>query len=339
VKTLSAWRERLIDFFFPAESDTWLAVLRIGLSLQVVLYALSLRDDWNYLLAGTGRGLISRNLGEAILSLESHLIPRLGWFVALGTQVDLREETVLSVAWICLFAVGCSLLLGVACRFSAILAWSLHLCAAKSGGFVSYGVDNFMTIGLFYLMLSPLPDRYSLDWRLRKSRAKDPQWSRRAPGDMDGRALRPSERERASQLLGFWRRVLQLHLCLIYFFSGLTKCLGSGWWDGSNMWRALIRPPFNIINPEILAGWKYLFPAAGVFICVLESGYPFFVWNNKTRRPWLICICVMHVGIGLTMGMYLFALIMIILNVAAFGLGLIRTEHARISLRPQEVIS
>ncbi len=315
MKTLSAWRERLIDFFFPAESDTWLAVLRIGLGLQVVLYALSLRDDWNYFLAGTGHGLINRNLGEAILSLESHLIPRLGWFVTLGTQVGLREETVLSIAWICLLAGGFGLLFGLACRLSAVLAWFLHLCAAKSGGFVSYGVDNFMTIGLFYLMLSPLPDRYSLDWRLRKSRAKDPQ------------------------LLGFWRRVLQLHLCLIYFFSGLTKCLGSGWWDGSNMWRALIRPPFNIINPEILAGWKSLFPVAGVFICVLESGYPFFVWNNKTRRTWLICICAMHVGIGLTMGMYLFALIMIILNVAAFGPGLIRTEHARISLRPQEVIS
>jgi hypothetical protein len=86
-------------------------------------------------------------------------------------------------------------------------------------------------------------------------------------------------------------------------------------------------------------GWKYLFPVAGAFICVLESGYPFFVWNNKTRRTGLFCICVMHVGIGLTIGMYLIALIIIILNVAAFGLGLIRTEHARISLRPQEVIS
>ncbi len=104
---------------------------------------------------------------------------------------------------------------------------------------MSYGVDNFMTIGLFYLMLSPLPDRYSLDWRLRKLRPKNPQ------------------------LLGFWRRVLQLHLCVIYFFSGLTKCLGSGWWDGSNVWRALIRPPFNVIDPEILVRWKYLFPVDG----------------------------------------------------------------------------
>jgi hypothetical protein len=315
VKRLSAWQERLIGLCFPAESDTWLAALRIGLGLGVVLYALSLRDDWSYLFAGTGHGLISRNLGEAILSLESHFVPRLGWFVPLATHAGLREETVLSVAWICLIASGCSLLIGLASRFSAILAWFLHLCAAKSGGFVSYGVDNFMTIGLFYLMLSPLPDRYALDSRLRELRPKDPQF------------------------LGFWRRVLQLHLCVIYFFSGLTKCLGSGWWDGSNMWRALIRPPFNVIDPEILVGWKYLFPVAGIFICLLEIGYPFFIWHSKTRKIWLISVCAMHAGIGLAMGMYLFAFIMIILNVAAFGPGLIRTERVRISLRPQEVIS
>src|SRR6266508_1903697 len=129
MKRLAIWQERLINFCFPAQSDTWLAVLRIGLGLEVMLYALSLRDDWNYLLAGTGHGLISRNLGEAILSLESHLVPRLGWFVTLGAHVDVREETVLSVAWICLLAGGFGLLFGRACRFSAVLAWFLHLCA------------------------------------------------------------------------------------------------------------------------------------------------------------------------------------------------------------------
>ena len=311
---MQALRHRVFEFLFPAESDNWLAILRLGLGLQVTFYSVSLRNDWNYLLSGTA-GLINRNLTEALLSVESHFAPRFGWLVALGAHVGLREETVLSVAWICLLAAGCSLLMGLACRFSAILAWFLHLCAAKSGGFVSYGVDNFMTIGLFYLMLSPLPDRYSLDWQLRKSRPRD------------------------LQLLGFWLRVLQLHLCVIYFFSGLTKCLGSGWWDGSNIWRALIRPPFNIIDPEILVRWKYLFPVAGVFICLLEIGYPFFIWNGKTRKIWLICICAMHAGIGLTMGMYLFGLIMIVINVAAFGPGLIRAEGERISLQPLKVAS
>jgi hypothetical protein len=37
--------------------------------------------------------------------------------------------------------------------------------------------------------------------------------------------------------------------------------------------------------------------------------------------------------------MYLFALIMIVLNAAAFGAGLIRLERHRISLRPQEAVS
>jgi hypothetical protein len=312
---MQSLRERLYQFLFPAETDNWVTILRFGLGLQTTVYSLSLRNDWNDLLGGAGEAVSSPGLAEALLSVESHFVPRLGWLVAFGTHVGLREETVISIAWICLLAAGCGLLMGLGCRFSAILAWFLHLCAAKSGEFVSYGVDNFMTIGLFYLMLSPLPDRYSLDWRLRKSRSRDPQ------------------------LLGFWRRVLQLHLCIIYFFSGLTKCLGSGWWDGSNIWRSLIRPPFDIIDPEILVRWRYLFPVAGIFICLLEIGYPFFVWNSKTRKIWLIGICAMHVGIGLTMGMYLFAFIMIILNVAAFGPGLIRFDRHRISLRAQEAVS
>ncbi|HEY4271757.1 MAG TPA: HTTM domain-containing protein [Candidatus Udaeobacter sp.] len=301
-------KTRLLEFLFPAQTDSWLTVLRIGLGLEVTLYSLSLQNDWTYLLSGT-----ARNLAEALLSLESHFVPRLGWFIALAAQLGVREERVLFLAWLCLFASGCALLVGVSCRFSAIAAWLLHLCAAKSGGFVSYGMDNFMTIGLFYLMLSPLPDRFSLDWRLRTLEPKHPQF------------------------LGFWRRVLQLHLCVVYFFSGLTKCLGSGWWDGSSVWRALIRPPFNVIDPEILVRWRYVFPVAGMFVCLLEIGYPFFIWHSKSRKIWLIGICAMHAGIGLAMGMYLFAFVMIVLNVAAFAPRLSHLERCTISLRPQKV--
>ena len=307
---MQASMERLIEFLFRPATDRWLILLRVGLGLQITLYSLSLRSDWNYLLSGT-----VRRIAEALLSLQSHFVPRLGWPISLGTQVGLHEETVLFVAWACLVVAGCGLLVGVACRFSAIVAWFFHLCAAKSGGFVSYGMDNFMTIGLFYLMLSPLPDQFSLDWRLRN--------------------LRPKH----SQLLGFWRRVLQLHLCIIYFFSGLTKCLGSGWWDGSSVWRALIRPPFNVIDAEILVRWKYLFPMAGILICLLKFGYPFFIWSSRTRKIWLFGVCGMHIVIGVTMGMYLFSLVMIVLNVAAFGPGLFRREEKPTVLQPEAAAS
>ena len=293
---MDSWKERLIRFLFPTQSDKWLTVLRIGLGLQVLLYALSLKSDWIYLFAGTGGGLNGRALSEGLLSTESPLVPRLGWLVMLGSHVGLSDWTVLSVTWWFLLCAAYGLLAGFFSRSSAITAWFLHLCAAKSGGLVSYGMDNFMTIGLFYLMLSPLPDRLSLDHTWRKKFAD-------------------------SRLFGFWRRVLQLHLCLIYFSSGLTKALGRDWWNGINLWRSLNRPPFDLIPADILVRFKYVFPIAGVAIFLLEVGYSFLIWRRGIGRVWLLGILLMHVGIGLTMGMYLFASVMIVLNLAAFGPG------------------
>jgi hypothetical protein len=292
-------KERLEEFLFPARSNTWIAILRFGLGLQVIVYSLSLWHDWNYLFVGNGEGLIRRDLAEAILSLNSSLIPRLGWLVELGGQLGLTEEGTLKLTLGCLLGSGFCLLIGFLSRSAAITAWFLHLAARSSGGLTAYGVDNFMTIGLFYLMLCPLPDRHSIDAWLWKTRAADPR------------------------RIGFQQRVLQLHLCLIYFFGGLAKCLGSGWWNGTSMWRALTRPPFNIIPPEVLLRWSDLLPFIGIFICVVEIGYPAFIWPKRTRRIWLLSVLAMHVAIGLTMGLYLFALIMIVLNAAAFGPGCI----------------
>ena len=75
-------------------------MLRIGLGLQVILYALFLRSDWHYLFASSGKGLIGREVGEAITSFDSLFIPKLEWLVALGSNLNMSEETVLSVAWV-----------------------------------------------------------------------------------------------------------------------------------------------------------------------------------------------------------------------------------------------
>lgn len=297
-------RERLIGFLFPTESDAWISTLRLGVGLQVVMYSLSLLGDWDYLLAATGGGLVSRGLSEGMLSLKSPFVPRLSWLISIGQYVGLAEETILFLAWMCLLCSGCSLLFGLLSRPMAIIAWFLHTAAVKSGGLMSYGMDSFTTIGLFYLMIAPLPDRYALDWRLRKRRPRYPQ------------------------LTGFFRRAVQLHLSLAYFFSGLTKCLGGDWWNGSNMWRSLTRQPFNVIDPAILVKWKYLFPVMGISVCLLETAYPIFMWNKRTRPIWLFSILAMHIGIGIAMGMYLFALIMIVLNLAAFGPGVVFARRA-----------
>ena len=287
--------QRSLAFLFPSETDTWLAVLRIGLGLQVIVYALFLRSDWHYLFASSGKGLVGREVGEAISFFESPLIPKFGWLIAVGRNLNMSEETVLTVAWIALLAAGGLLLLGLLSRPAAIVAWFVHLCAAESGGLLAYGADNFMTTALFYLMLSPLPDRYSFDQWVTQTKPKNPQ------------------------VLGFWRRVLQVNLCFVYFVGGLAKLLGSGWWDGSNLWRSLISPPFNLVSSDLLVHFKYVLPLLGISICLLEVSYPVFIWLKTTRRIWLGCILAMHAGIGLMMGLYFFALVMIVMNVAAFG--------------------
>jgi hypothetical protein len=304
--------KQVLGFLFPPETDAWLAVLRIGLGLQVLVYALFLRSDWHDLFSSVGKGLVGRELGEAMASFDSPLIPTLGWLVTLGRQVGLSEEIVLTVTWACLLTMGGCLLLGLFSRTAAVLAWFLHLCAAESGGLLVYGADNFMTTGLFYLMLSPLPDRYALDQR----------WNGTS-GPVDSKPKDP-------QLLGFWRRVLQVHLCYVYFIGGLAKSLGNGWWNGNNLWLSLTRPPFNLLSPDVLFRFKYSLPILGISILVLEVGYPVFIWIKKTRVFWLVCIVAMHIGIGLMMGMYLFALVMIVLNVAAFGVEPRITRMGRI---------
>lgn len=288
-------RERVRRFLFPAESDRWLTWLRVGLGLVIVFYTWPLRSDWNYLFGGSDKGLVSRQLFEALLSTQSLLIPRLGWLVFLCRQLGWSEGFALSLAWSLLFASGLLLLPGLFARPAAIVAWLLQLSAAKSGGLLSYGADNLITIGLFYLMIAPLPDRWSLD-----------RW--RKPG-----------RESDPCLSGLHRRVLQIHLCLIYFFGGLTKSLGAGWWNGSNLWRALTVPPFDVLPTNWVAAWSPLLPFLGILVCLIETSYAFLIWPRWSRRTVLCGVCAMHIAIGLMMGMYLFALIMLVLNLAAFG--------------------
>lgn len=288
-------RRQLQQFLFPFESDDWLAYLRIGLACQIICYCFALRGDWIQLFAGEGNGLISRDLTEASLAAESPYIPAVGWLVSLGGYLGIGETEILWLVWFCLLSGALCLLAGIFSRIATVLLWFLYLCTTKSASLLGYGVDNFTVIGLFYLMVSPLPDRWALDARWRDQPPKDPR------------------------LHGFHRRILQLHMCLIYFFGGIAKSVGVGWWTGTSLWRAMTRAPFDVIPPELLIRGKSLFAMVGILVCMTETAYPIFIWWRKTRPVWLLLVVGMHVAIGVAMGMYLFALVMLVLNIAAFG--------------------
>lgn len=288
-------RRGVRNFLLAPESSAWLTVLRMGLGLQVLFYAISLRSDWLEILGLGNQGLIRRDLAEAMLSADSPFIPRVGWIVGAGAHLGLTENAVLWLVWIILIAAASLVVVGLFCREASAVTWLLYICTAKSGEVLSYGVDNFTIIGLFYLAIAPFPDAWSLDARWR------------------GVLLRNGT------LHGLHRRVLQLHMCAIYFFGGIAKCAGRGWWNGTSLWRALTRAPFDVVPAEILARAAFLLPTIGIFVCVMEATYPIFIWPRKTRVMWFAGVLGMHAAIGLMMGMYLFASVMIILNLSAFG--------------------
>src|SRR5262249_3144580 len=128
---------------------------------------------------------------------------------------------------------------------------------------VLFGVDTMMTIVLFYLMFSPCGAVYSLDRLIR-------QWWVKAKPDVVGRWYRllgmplPSEIRPAGPVpdepapgvaANVAIRLLQVHLCIIYLVSGVSKLLGRAWWEGNAIWIAMTNYEFSPMQSELYLGF------------------------------------------------------------------------------------
>lgn len=125
-----------------------------------------------------------------------------------------------------------------------------------------------------------------------------------------------------------WRtpalRLLQMHLCAIYFFGGLAKAMGPTWWNGEAVWKAVNQPYHLGRAPEfvaLLGQFPLFWVVSGGAVVLLELCYPLFVWIPQTRPYWLGGVVAMHVGIGLFLGLFHFSALMILLNTVAFHLA------------------
>jgi hypothetical protein len=113
-------------------------------------------------------------------------------------------------------------------------------------------------------------------------------------------------------------RVLQIHLCVVYFTSGMDKAEGIQWWNGEAIWRSLMRPDLAQYDMTWLASVPWL----AMLICwatlVVELGYAVFVWPRRTRTLWALATIGLHVGIAVMMGLWSFSAVMIVLTGSAF---------------------
>lgn len=190
------------------------------------------------------------------------------------------------------------LMIGLFSRTMAILAFLLAVSYAhriSPGAF--FGLDKANCMIALYLMLGPCGARYSID-RLRK--VKRGITTPIAPSTAANLAI----------------RLLQVHLCIVYFFSGLAKYAGENWHAGTAVWWALANYEYQSIDMTWLANHPVLIALASHLTVFWELTYGALVWNRFTRSLVLWTAVFVHLGIALFMGMITFGLAMIIANLS-----------------------
>lgn len=213
----------------------------------------------------------------------------------------------------CFMAAAVCFVLGLGTRVAAPLVWFANICFIHRNPIMLFGVDTMMNVLLLYLMIAPCGARLSLDslivrgWRRSKGLPEAPV----APSVTANLAL----------------RLMQVHLCIIYFISGTTKLLGHSWWNGSAVWNVVANYEFAPMHHwlyqavlRFLGSNQLLFDTvitgAGMFTLAFEISYAYLVWRPKSRWLMLTCAVMLHGGIGMFMGLKTFSLMMIAFNMA-----------------------
>ena len=193
------------------------------------------------------------------------------------------------------------LTVGYRSRLMAFLAWfvTINYCHRLTGAL--FGLDQINGMLAMYLMLGASGNAYSVD-----------RYRHTARSATDGSEDRPAATIGTNVAI----RLIQIHLCLIYFFGGIAKMHGSSWWDGSATWMAVSNLEYQSLDLTWLAHYPMLTAFLSHITLLWEAYYCFLVWPRVTRPVVLLMAVCVHTGIALALGMATFGLVMLIANMA-----------------------
>jgi len=169
-----------------------------------------------------------------------------------------------------------------------------------------FGLDQIVTYMTMYLAIAPCGSRFSVDAllarRLVGRRERSAVWRFLLPDDSPSVAANVAT------------RLLQLHLCVIYLFGGLSKARGQTWWDGTAVWYALANYEYQSWDMTWLSRYPAIISALSNATLFWEVFYCALVWP-RLSRPFVLAIAVaIHASIALFLGMITFGTMMIVAN-------------------------
>lgn len=272
-------------FFFTPTDTALLGLIRIATGLMLV---------YTHVIWGTD---LEAFFGEHAW-LDAELIRQ--------TQVDsyrfsfwwyVPSHLVHVVHWAC---VGVFVLftLGLWSRVTSVLSFLILVSYAYRVPVALFGLDQINAMLTMYLMVGPCGARFSLD-RWWKNRHKD------GSAEVDA----SSERSVAANIS---LRLIQIHMCVIYFFAGIGKLQGNSWWNGEAMWQSFANLEYQSFDMIWLANYPKLIDLMTHTTVLWEISFCMLVWRPLARPVVLLLGVFLHLGIGAFMGMWTFALIMMI---------------------------
>jgi hypothetical protein len=199
--------------------------------------------------------------------------------------------------------------IGFCTRLTAVLTWVGAVSYIQRAPTTLFGMDAMMMLLLLYLAIGPSGAALSVDRLIER-------WLARRRGQ--ALPVRPLA------TANFALRLMQVHFCIIYMASGLSKLQGGTWWNGTALWGVMANPSFNPLHLpayyEFLRFlcahrwlWEIVTTGGTLYTLGLEIGFPFLVWSPRLRWLMIAGAVLLHTGIALVMGLVGFGLFMLCL--------------------------
>src|SRR3984957_1626877 len=186
--------------------------------------------------------------------------------------------------------------LGVWTRITSVLALFAAISYTSRVPAALFGLDQINVMLTLYLAIGPSGRCLSLD-----------QWlARRRLGPQGPPPPAPSVTANVAQ------RLIQVHMCVIYLFAGISKLQGPSWWSGEAMWRAFANLEYQSLDMTWLAWHPWLINIMSQVSVAWEIAFCVLIWKPLCRPLMLAVAVVLHIGIGACLGMWTFGLIMLV---------------------------
>jgi hypothetical protein len=282
----------------------------------VVDYARTVAGGWNTFwyrpadpaLFGIIRILVGSMLlythGVWGLALDDFFSPD-GWISRDLVDLVQRDQPAYSFWWLVpprwlwpAYALAMAVLLaftvGLWTRVTSVLALAVVISFAHRVPEALFGLDKISLILTFYLAVGPSGAALSVD-----------RWLARRKHGPEGAP------PRGSIGANFALRLIQVHMCIVYLFAGLSKLQGPAWWTGQAMWLAFGNLEYQSLDMTWLAWHPWMVEFLTHFAAVWELSFCVLIWVRLLRPVVLVVSLVMHVGIGLCLGLWTFSLTML----------------------------